>query len=204
MIKAVLFDYGGVLTEGGKAGAIPRLFASIYGVDSSEFEKDGELVAAAQLGQMTGSEFLDAMNKRHPGERQATSESYLSTSDLFALCGPVCELAGRLRRNGIATGILSNINDIPAPSLRSQGFYDGFDPILLSYEAKMSKPDPRFYELAAERLGVKPEEILFVDDVGRYGEPAKALGMHFILAETPEQIVKDTEELILKENGIKL
>lgn len=204
MIKAVLFDYGGVLTEGGKSGCMPRLFASIYGIDPAEAEKDRDLIAATQLGTMTGQEFLEAMNKRHPASRPATSELYLAASDLFVQCGPVYELAARLRSHGIATGILSNINDLPVAALREQGFYEGFDPVLLSYEVKMSKPDRRFYELAVEQLGVKPEEILMVDDLDRYLEPAKAMGMRVILAKSPEQIVQDTEELILKENGTSL
>ncbi len=43
-----------------------------------------------------------------------------------------------------------------------------------------------------------------VDDLDRYLEPAKAMGMRVILAKSPEQIVQDTEELILKENGTSL
>src|SRR5688572_6060342 len=112
MIKAVLFDYGGVLTEGGKTGSLPRLFAAVYGIDPAEVENDREIIASAQLGVTTCEEFLAAMNERHPDAVRATRESYLAASDLFAKCNPVYDLAVRLRGHGIATGILSNINDI--------------------------------------------------------------------------------------------
>lgn len=45
------------------------------------------------------------------------------------------------------------------------GFEDLVDEIVYSHEVGMCKPDPRIYELTCMRLGVGPEEMVFLDDV---------------------------------------
>lgn len=204
MIKAVLFDYGGVLSEGGRAGCVPRSIAKVYKIDVSELANDADVFVRAPRGQITKEEYFAELNRRHPDGPRLNLENYLASQDIFEKSLPVYDLAARLRQNGIKTGILSNINDIAADELRRRGFYDGFDPIVLSYQEKMAKPDPKFYQLALERLGCAAEEVLFIDDQEKCRPPNPVTGMHFILAESPGQIVRDTEELILKENGLKL
>jgi FMN phosphatase YigB (HAD superfamily) len=68
----------------------------------------------------------------------------------------------------------------------------------------LAKPDPLFYERAVVALGVRPDEIIFIDDQDQYRVPAETLGMHFIFAESPEQIVADVETLIFEYDGIRL
>jgi HAD superfamily hydrolase (TIGR01509 family) len=62
-----------------------------------------------------------------------------------------------------------------------------FDPILFSKKLGVSKDQPDCYRLAAEKLGVKPEEIIFVDDKSQNVEAAKAAGckiVHFYNTKT--------------------
>jgi epoxide hydrolase-like predicted phosphatase len=204
MIKAVLFDYGGVLTEGGKAGCMQRLFGAIYGVDPRQIDDDLNILTRAQLGAITEEEFFSEMNRRHQGGQRANRHNYIAYADIFKKSEPVYNLAERLRHNRITTAILSNINNIAADELRARGFYDSFDPVILSYQEKLAKPDQRFYQIAIDRLRLRPEEILFIDDQTKNRQPAEALGLHFILANSPKQIVHDVEALIYEENDIKL
>lgn len=204
MIKAALFDFGGVLTEGGTSGCVQRIFGSIYGIDPALIDKDVDLMLRARQGTVSQQEFFDEMNRRHPEGDRANREKYVAASDVFVRSEPVYNIAARLRKNGIATGILSNINDITADELRARGFYDDFEPIILSYQEKLAKPDLRFYQIAVDRLGINPREIVFIDDQEKCRQPAETIGMHFILAISPEQIVRDIEALILKENNLEL
>jgi FMN phosphatase YigB (HAD superfamily) len=48
------------------------------------------------------------------------------------------------------------------------GFEDLVDEIVCSHEAGMSKPDPDIYALVCARLNVRPEEMVFLDDVDMY------------------------------------
>ena len=113
-------------------------------------------------------------------------------------------LAEKLRQSGIRTGILSNVFEMNAVMLRKIGAYEGFNPVILSCEVKMAKPDLEIYKLAAEKLGVKPEEIIFVDDQEKCWPPAEELGMRVVKAVTPAQIAHDVKSIIREKNSILL
>ena len=52
-----------------------------------------------------------------------------------------------------------------------------FDIVVESSVEGVRKPNPRIYEIACERLGVRPEEAVFLDDLGINLKPARAMGM---------------------------
>ena len=199
MIKAVLFDFGGVLSEQGTAGFTGRVLAKLYGVGQQEVRGIVDLHHDFQCGRVSGAVYIDELNRRFDGN--VTVKEFLQEADYPTLSEEVYELARSLRGQGVKTAIFSNIPDINARELRQQGCYDGFDPVILSCEEGYIKPDPAFYELAVRRLGVHPEEVLLIDDQERCLPPARQLGMHTILARSSRQIVADTRALIARENG---
>jgi putative hydrolase of the HAD superfamily len=69
--------------------------------------------------------------------------------------------------------------------------YELFDAVLESRTLGVRKPDPRFYELACSALGVKPQECVFLDDLGVNLKPARALGMHTIKVTDPEPALRE-------------
>ena len=71
-----------------------------------------------------------------------------------------------------------------------------FTDIVASSETSIAKPDPKVYELAAERLDIEPEECVFVDDVERNVDAAKTVGMHGIHYQTFEQFEQDMAKLV--------
>ena len=58
------------------------------------------------------------------------------------------------------------------------------------------KPEPRFYQLALERLGIQPHEAVYLDDLGINLKPARALGMKTIRVDTPEQALAELEAVV--------
>ncbi len=75
------------------------------------------------------------------------------------------EYLKRLRPN-YRTGILSNAWS-NARQLFTETYHlgDVVDEIILSAEVGLAKPDPRIYQFAAQKLGIEPEEAIFVDDM---------------------------------------
>lgn len=200
MIKAVLFDFGGVLSEAGKRGSVRDWLGRVYGLDI-DVQKMQHTFYKMWRGQISNDDFMAEIRRAFPETPAVTMDDFMKQMQHFKRSEPVYDLAERLRAKGIKTGILSNVFGLGVQPLRAGGFYDGFDPVLLSCEVGYAKPDPEFYQLAVDKLGAKPEEIVFIDDQQYVLDPARAMGMHTILAETPEQIVRDTEDLILQENG---
>ena len=60
-----------------------------------------------------------------------------------------------------------------------------FDLVLESSKVGVRKPEPGFYTLACERLGVEPAECVFLDDLGINLKPARQLGMTTIKVDDP-------------------
>ena len=88
-----------------------------------------------------------------------------------------CKAAGR------ALGILTNeLMDFQGREwVEAQAWFPDFPVLVDSSELGIRKPDPRPYLLAAELLGLAPEEIVFIDDNPSYVEGGRAVGMRSIL-----------------------
>jgi putative hydrolase of the HAD superfamily len=86
---------------------------------------------------------------------------------------------------GVRTGLLSN--SWGADGYDRARFDELFDVLVISGEEGVRKPEPEIYVLAAERMGLAPEALVFVDDIPGNLKPARALGMatvHHIAAAT--------------------
>ena len=99
---------------------------------------------------------------------------------------------------------MSNIFPFAAWAIKVTGGYRGFDPIVLSYKEKVEKPDPRIYKIATQRSGVKPEEILFIDNLEENIVAAQKAGMQVVVANSSDQVVADVKRVMLKENELSL
>jgi HAD superfamily hydrolase (TIGR01549 family) len=95
------------------------------------------------------------------------------------------ETLAALRGRGLKLGILSN-TFVPATCLDRHlgqlGLLEFFPTRLYSYQVPFRKPHPGIFRLAAERMGERPEHILYVGDrIDCDMRPALALGMHPVL-----------------------
>ena len=198
-----MFDYGGVLSEGGRAGTLNSIVQDHYGV-----KPDAEHLAGLhdnlRKGEICSEDFFSALNERYGGE-PLLPETYLHRANYIPNAAEeVYSLADQLRRHDIRTGILSNVYRMSARRLRAMGRYDGFDPVLLSCDEGMAKPDEKFFEAAVERTGVAAQEIVFIDDQEKNLPIARKLGMMVVKSVNPKQVVKDVNDLIFRHNGIVL
>ena len=71
-----------------------------------------------------------------------------------------------------------------------------FDGIIESSKVGVRKPDPAFYELACEQLGIVPSEAVFLDDLGVNLKPARALGMTTIKVVDPDQAIAELQTVV--------
>ena len=101
-------------------------------------------------------------------------------------------------RQGVRTGLVSNS--------WGKGRYDRdrfpelFDGVVISGEEGIRKPDPAIYRLGAERIGLPPDEVVFVDDLPGNLKPARELGMATVHHVRAEETIAQLEDLL----GVKL
>ncbi len=87
-------------------------------------------------------------------------------------------------------------NDNAAMSGAHQEIMGLFDFVFESSKENVRKPDPKFYRLACKRGNVNPNEVIFLDDLGINLKPAKALGMRTIKVVKAEDALKDLQDLL--------
>jgi putative hydrolase of the HAD superfamily len=201
-LRAVMFDFGGVIS-------------------TSPFEAFAHL--EAERGLPAG--FIRTVNSTNPDDnawaRLERSEVGLDAfAELWAeearalghdLDGRLVleRLAGEIRprmvsaiescgKNGYKTACLTNnfLSEERAVSRDVARVFELFDAVLESRVLGVRKPDPRFYELACEALAVKPEEAVFLDDLGVNLKPARALGIHTIKVTDPDDALDELASLL--------
>jgi putative hydrolase of the HAD superfamily len=187
-IDAVVFDYGGVLTTPVRSShdqwlADEGIVEDSYRAVMREWLLGDSAVDSPvqrlETGQMTGEQFereLAARLKTATGQ-PVTAEGLLTR--MFAVMHPdtaMLALIAELRAAGLRVGLLSNSwsNHYPADVLAL------CDPVIISGEVGLRKPDPRIYQLLLDRLGLPAARTAFVDDVAPNVAAAAALGIHAI------------------------
>jgi putative hydrolase of the HAD superfamily len=71
-----------------------------------------------------------------------------------------------------------------------------FDHVVESSKVGVRKPDPRIYEMACAGLGIRPEDCVYLDDLGINCKPAAALGMRAIKVTGEDQALTDLEQVL--------
>jgi epoxide hydrolase-like predicted phosphatase len=181
-IRAVVFDVGGVLEITPDLGVTARWETKLGLADGEMARRMGEIWAAGEIGAVTESDIRRAtIDRLGMTEQQAEAMSadfwtqYLGTANTELI-----EYARGLRPR-LRTGILSN--SFVGARQREQaeyGFEELVDDIVCSHEVGISKPDPRIFELTCERLGVRPDEVIFLDNWEPHIAAAREVGLHGI------------------------
>ena len=99
---------------------------------------------------------------------------------------------GALTNNWAHTGD----DDNPLRHDGTRALKEHFDVFIESSVEGLRKPDPKIYELACERMGKQPGEMIFLDDIGPNLKPPRAMGMATIKVETPEQALRELGALV--------
>ena len=71
-----------------------------------------------------------------------------------------------------------------------------FDFVFESSKENVRKPDPNFYKLACQKGGVNPHEVIFLDDLCINLKPAKAMGMKTIKVVQADKALQELEDLL--------
>jgi FMN phosphatase YigB (HAD superfamily) len=198
MLKAVIFDVGGVLIRT-QSRVGREKWANRFEMDSWDFENfvfRSESGSQSELGQKTVEAHWLWLGK-HFGLAEADLRGM--RRDFFGgdiLNEPLLAYIKRLRAADYRTGLLSNFGD-NARRLWAEEypFITHFDGVVISAEVGVKKPDPKIYHLAAESVGATIKEALFVDDFIENVEGARAIGMAAIHYNNPALAQQELEKL---------
>jgi putative hydrolase of the HAD superfamily len=188
LIKAIIFDFFGVLTTDG----IRELKDSHP--DPLIRQEITEITKANDLGQLSDEAFSVRLAEV-VGETEA--QLYRRFYSAAKLDQGLLTLIDQLHKT-YKTGLLSNASQSSIDTYWTRNEMTGhFDEVVLSAEVHMVKPDPAIYQLALDRLGVEPHEAVFIDDAQYSVKGAQELGLSGIVFTDTAQLKAELAKLDL-------
>ena len=183
MIKTILFDIGGVVTET-EFGLVYANFGSRIGLTKEIVENYHKKHFDAMLtGTITLDDFWRDMKKLGGKDNLAYEDIWLEEITKSRKVND--ELLGiiDILRKSYTVGVLSNLTPTRLIADEKINLYSHFDYTVLSCVEHERKPFPVFYEIALRRAGITAEEIVFIDDAQINLDTAIKMGMKGILYE---------------------
>ncbi|MCL4488565.1 MAG: HAD family phosphatase [Chloroflexi bacterium] len=197
-VRAVIFDMGGVLLrtedQSGRREWEQRLGLRQGGLSDAVFGSD--VSYRASIG-----ELKDADVWKNVGEHFKLSEADAGqlARDFFRGDRLDTELASFLAslRPKYKTAILSNAWPAARKTIsETLGLGNAVDWIIISAEVGCAKPQERIYRIALDKLGVQPEEAIFLDDMPENVQAARAIGMIGLQFVSTKQAIRDIEGVL--------
>ena len=196
-----MFDFGGVLSSSPfeafarfeKEHGLPPGFIRTVNATNP----DANAWAMLEQGRLSVDEF----GEQWAGEARSLGHDVDGREVLARLAGEIRpEMVAAVRTCGTVykTACLTNNFTMTDRQVSEEvaSVYALFDAVLESRVLGVRKPDPRFYELACAALGVRPEESVFLDDLGINLKPARSLGMHTIKVTDADSALRELEGLV--------
>ena len=208
MYKAVLWDFGGVVTTSPFAAFrryeaahnLPKDFIRTINATNSDTN------AWAQLESNRIS--VDAFDLKFAEEAQARGHRLAGKGVLALLSGDIrpdmVRALAIIKQNYIIGCITNNVKAGAGPGMavdkaraeQINKIMAMFETVIESSRIGIRKPDPRIYAMACKTLNLQADEVIYLDDLGINLKPAKTLGMTTIKVVSSDQAIDDLEALL--------
>ncbi len=204
--EAVLFDFGGVITTSPfdgfaryerEAGLPAGLIRQLNSTDP-----DGNAWARLERSEVSRDEFArlfeaEAAAMGHRLSAAAVLEC-LKTELRPRMVGAVDRLRATHKTAILTNNVLpdEDTDPVTSPTGDIYAVLDAVDVVVESCRVGVRKPEPRFYEIACDLLGVAPARCVFLDDLGVNLKPARAMGMTTIKVTGADQALAELEAVL--------
>lgn len=183
MIKAILFDFGGVVYEHPK-DVISEVIGQIYNQpieitkkEYSKFKND------YYIGKIPTAKLITNLSLAFKSDKSIEEVKKLWVKYYSSLARPnkdVLDIVKKLRKT-YKVYLFSNTTEMSHLHNQKTGIYDNFDGLFMSYRMGMKKPDPIIFQKVITAIKCKPNECVFVDDSMENLEEARKIGIIPIL-----------------------
>lgn len=199
-MKAIIFDLGGVyFTDGSENFA--NYVHKKYGNSKSKVLnaiRSSEPATNYRIGKISKEEYWKKVLEilKINENPKVLQKIYL---DGYKPIEGTIEIIRKLKVRYKLAYLSDNVKDRAEYLQAKFDFKKDFDCGVLSHDVGVRKPDPMIYKLVLEKLGIKPEESIFIDDLEISLEGARKVGLKTVLFKNPQQLINS-----LKKIGVKL
>lgn len=198
MIKAVVFDYGGVIEL--KDGDLVQEIADSLKITKEDWQKVYyTLNHLNNTGKKSWREVATIVAQKFNASDAQISfiQDLINKYDQKRILNlELIEVIKDLKKKNYKVGILSNYSITLREKLARLNIIDLFDEIIISSEVGLQKPQPEIFEIISNKLGVKNNEMIFVDDTKRSLEGAKKIGYAPVLYTNNETLKSDLSNIL--------
>jgi putative hydrolase of the HAD superfamily len=208
MIKAIFWDFGGVLTTG-PFGAfkkfeqdhnLPENFIRMVNATNP----DTNAWARLERGEISLEEF----DREFEQETRLAGHRIRGFQVLQLIAGDLrpdmIDVLRRCKQHYCNACLTNNINMgdgsekqlVDERTAEFQKVMELFDYVIESSKVGVRKPDPRFYQMACEIVKVDPHQVVFLDDLGINLKPARAIGMTTIKVSDHQRAINELEDVL--------
>jgi len=202
MIKTIYFDLGNVLVDVNKEVAL-KIFAAELNASRQSLLNfpDSEIEKKYETGEIDTERYLQGLKDYFKLDEEL-SYQYLKKiwRQPFTIIADSVEILDKVREQTNVV-LLSNTNPLHIDAVDSKypDLLDRFDDKIFSFTAGASKPDPKIYDFALNKVGVNPAQALFIDDLEENIAAAEEKGIDSHLFRKHDQLIN-----FLARNGIKV
>lgn len=194
-IRGIFFDLGGVLVEKRKHDEVFKENIARLRIPARAFGRIArDEIVALEKGQESSAKFWRRLAGRFHGTplpARAASSLFREPFEKYAgINRRVLAVARQLRAHGYPVGIISNTIDDHVVVMKKWKLFKYFDPVLLSNEMGCRKPERKIFRLASRKIGIPPENLLFIDDTPYCISGARKCGFKTILFRSSAQLEK--------------
>jgi putative hydrolase of the HAD superfamily len=197
MIKAVMFDLGGVYFEDGTNKFLKKLSDKINLPVETLYPifRDGKSLEYRE-NKISGTEFFEWASIELNNQLSPEEINLMWVSEYTEIAG-VRTIIDYIKSQNIRVGILSdNVPERINYLENKYHFLSNFEEIIFSYEVGLTKNDVKIFELAINRHKVLPEEILFIDDRQPNLDVASSIKIKTLLFESAAKLKTDIYNLL--------
>jgi epoxide hydrolase-like predicted phosphatase len=195
LIKAIIFDLGGVLLENPASKMKTYISNALNISERALVDRISPYIADFQKGLISENEIWkrvtkNTWNQQEFGDsiwKRAIEESYSPKKEMFSL-------VTMLKKCDLKIGIISN-TEIPVVEFLQGQNFTMFDEIIYSCLEGLRKPEEEIYLLSINRIGFEADEIIFVDDREENVIAARQIGIIGIQFLSSDQTKKDIESI---------
>ncbi len=193
-----IFDFFGVVIDWKSEYIIPSL-AKYAGVSEAEFKQGmSKDLALCDTGKISVSELFSRLGGLFGVDASGLERVFRKCLEDRA---KLDEDVVRIIQSLPSVVLLSNQMPLHAEVAVSKGWFSYFSRLFLSFEIGHAKPSPESYKFVLKELGVKPEEVVFVDDKQENVDGARAVGMHAICFHDAKQLSGELSKFYKLENS---
>jgi len=209
-VRAIIFDVGGVLQLYKSPIVDDKMIRSgIHEYMAKQFKKDIDswfdsidvAYTESMGGKIEGGEAVNIIaSNLKTNVKNLKSLFRKAYGRIFGKNKELYKIAYELKKKGYIIGILSDQWYLSKLALIPKKDVKDFDPVIVSCDVGIRKPDIRIYKLLLEKLrrkekGLKANEVLFIDNRDFNLKPARKIGMKVILFKDNKQLIKEMKKM---------